>query len=179
MDIQTHLYEEAKRHLSTVTDNETAVRVMALADSMNNAMMQHYSESERESIYQYLISPDLHADAPPRIRQQAAAIAEVLLSIEQCCKQRNLPAESNFPLFPAGLALMVGGFAIVLFLPKLVGPLLSAHTVPMTLAKLYKLVYLGYAIIAVGAFGAIAAVFNWWVVRRSDRHKRFFSKYRR
>src|SRR3989344_5848520 len=169
MDVQVYLYEEAKRHLRMIADRGIVVRFMALADSMNNALIQHYSESERESIHQYLMNPELHADAPPRIRQQAAAITEVLLSIEQCAKQSSSPPESNFPAFATGVALILGGFAVALFLPNLLAPLLSAYATPITLAKLYKLSYLGYVAVAAGAYGIFVDGLHWWEARRSDR----------
>lgn len=176
MDVQVYLYEEAKRHLRMIPDRGAVVRFMALVDSMNNALIQHYSEGERELIHQYLLNTELHADVPPRIRRQSAAIAEVLLSIEQCANQSSSPPESNFPVFATGIALILGGFAIALFLPNLLVPLLSAYTTPITLAKLYKLSYLGYVAVAAGAYGIIVDGIHWWEARRSDRHKRFFPK---
>ncbi len=176
MDVQAYLYEEAKRHISMIANREAAKQAMALTDSMNNALIQVYSESERELIYKYLTSPCLHTDVPPRIREQAAVITDMLMSIEQCAKREYLPPKSSFPLFPGGLAIMISGFSIVLFLPDLLIPLVSTYAAPMSIAKLYKLVYLGYVMMAVGTLVSIVGVNKWWVDRCSDKHKRFFPK---
>lgn len=176
MDVQEHLYRYSKKKLKRVAEVDGAMTLMLTIDAMNDALVDSYTKSERQQIYNYLTGQVGEHSVPVRIRRQAEAIREVIETIERFAAAEHPRTRRWEPGILSAISLVAAGLFLILLLPELLMPVASEYATGRGIGKVIQLTYMGYVLVPLGLYVGGVVSKRWWDDFVSDRHLRFFLK---